>query len=74
MGYRVILADTDTRIERGGDLSFASARRQALAYLGERLRRRRDSSPQRLANLRLALLRITAQRREGAAGGETGAR
>jgi len=61
MGYRVIHADADTRLERGGELSFAAAREQALTYLRARLERRRDASPERLANLRLALLRISAQ-------------
>ena len=62
MGYRAILADSETRIADGGEQSFAAAREIALAYLRERIARRRDDNPQRLANLRLAVLRITAQR------------
>ncbi len=59
MGYRAILADADTRIVAGGDDSFEQARAVALRYLGERIARRHDANPQRLANLRLTLLRLS---------------
>ena len=59
-GYRALLMDGDTDIVEGGEASFDEAQRTALSYLHERLRHANDGNVERLANLRLALLRVEA--------------
>ena len=59
-GYIAVLSDCDTRIERGGEHDYTSARDAALQYLRERIAGAGPSTPARLARLRLAYLRITS--------------
>ena len=60
-GWQAVLADTETRLERGGPQAFAAAKAEALAYLQARLDALTDEPAERRAQLRLALLRVGSQ-------------
>ena len=59
-GYKVVFADCDIRVLRGGDSNLSEACAEACAYLRARIDGAGFDTPARLARLRLALMRISS--------------